>query len=74
MIINVGRELDCITFEKIEDWEGHVENFSSIIFKLTFYDKLHFSEDKVSKLIRAVPQRFAPTAMVAESNGVPFQN
>lgn len=73
MVINIERELETMSFEKDEDWEKHVETFHRLISKLASYDKPVSADTKVSKLLRTLPQRFAPIAMVAESSSVPFE-
>lgn len=73
MVINIKRELETMTFEKDEEWEKHVESFHRLISKLAAYDQPVSTESKVSMLLRTLPTRFAPIAMVAESSDVPFE-
>lgn len=50
-----------------------MDKFHHFAAKLASYDHRLSSEDKVSKLIRTLPIRFAPTAMAAEASRVPFE-
>lgn len=64
MAINLERELERLTFEKDEEWDGHVHNFHVIIGNLAEYDQPVSPFEKVSEMIRKFPQRFAPIEMV----------
>ena len=73
MVINIERELEKLTFIKDTEWESHIEKFHRLVGKLASYDKPITEEEKASKLIRSLPERFSPIAMVAESSNMPFE-
>lgn len=73
MVINIQRDLETMTFDRDEEWDKHIEKFHHLVAKLASYDSPLSAEDKVSKLLRTLPTRFAPIAMVAEASGVPFE-
>lgn len=68
LVINLDRELEYLEFEKDEEWEGHVQKFHELIGKLSSYDKPVPTLKKYSQMIRTLPQRFEPIAMVSESD------
>ena len=50
----------------------HVETFHRLVEKFSSYKKPTSEEEKASKLIRTLPDRFAPIAMVAETSNLSF--
>lgn len=73
MVVNIEREIEIMKFDKDEEWDKHVEHFHHLIEKLASYDKPLSAENKVSKLLRKFPTRFAPITMVAKALSVPFE-
>lgn len=73
MVINIEQELELMIFEENDEWEKHIDKFHFLLPKLGSDDKPVSMKVKDWKLLRTLPTRFAPTAMLAESNRVVFE-
>lgn len=72
-IINLEQELEGLRFDDGQSWEKHTDNFHNILGKLSSYDSAIKEEDKASKLLRTLPESFAPLAMVAQTNDLSLE-
>lgn len=68
MAIDVQQEREGLTVSSKDEWEAHVENLHELMGLRASYDKLLSPEEKVSKLKRTLPKRYAPIEMVAQSD------
>ena len=74
MVIHVEKELEKLTFINDTEWESHIEKFHRSVGKLGSYDKPITEEEKASKPIRSLPERFSPITMVAELSYMSFES
>lgn len=72
VVINLQAELDRLKFKDDSDWEKHVEKFNEILFKLASYDSPVAAEEKASRLIRTLPESFAPLAMFSQPSEITY--
>jgi len=71
-VINLQRELESLSLTDTSQWERHLQKFHEILGKIAAYGVAITEEEKSSKLLRTLPESFAPLAMVAESSGMTF--
>lgn len=69
-IINLEQELEKLSFDEKTTWEKHLHKFHEVLGKLAAYGSTVREEEKVSKLLRTLPESFSPLAMVAETSNV----
>jgi len=72
ILINLQSELDQLRFKDGENWEKHVEKFNEVLGKLASYDSPVAEDEKASKLIKTLPESFAPLAMFSEASEISY--
>lgn len=73
VIINLQSELDRPQFKDGGNWEKGVDKFNEIPGKIASYDAPVSREEKASKLIKCLPESFAPLAWFSEaSNNITY--
>jgi len=64
-VINLMQELENLEYKEDGNWEVHLNKFHEILGKLASLGKPIADQEKVSKLIRTLPDHFSPLAMVS---------
>jgi len=69
-IQNIKNTLDALQFLDGNDWNAHVTKFMTMVGELATYDEELSEKEKVSKLLRSLPNSFSPLAMVSHISSI----
>lgn len=72
-ILNIRNELDSLRYKDREDWDSHVCKFLGIISKLATYDDEVPEAEKVTKLVRTLPESMSTVARMSYVNDFYFE-
>lgn len=72
--INFQEKLENHRLKDGDDWAKHLNKFNEIPGKLSLQDSPVSEKDKQSKLVRTLPESFAPLSMVIQSNNVKYEH
>jgi len=61
---NIKNQLDALLYADGQDWNKHETSFMKLIGELATYDEEFSGKEKLSKLLRSLPESFATLAMV----------
>ena len=64
-VINLMQELESLEYKNDGNWETHLNKLHEILGKLASLGKPVPDDQKISKLIRTLPDHFAPLAMIS---------
>lgn len=67
-IANLQGKREALTFKDGDDWERHISSFVSIINELAAQDQAFIDAEKVTKILRTLPESFVSLAMASSLN------
>lgn len=72
-VAKLQAKLESLIFKEGEDWDKHVSKFLSIIDELAAQDQTLSNSEKVTKILRTLPESFASLAMASSLNQNTFE-